>query len=114
MGRWAQYRKRGTATGEAAAMIPAPDEEDWEVHDLGGGEFQAMLDVSLPGGADTWGIQWRLQTGPGAWHFAGAAGSDPINVGDLDADTYEVEAAWFNGAVQISPYSDIKTVDVTA
>lgn len=59
MGRWAQYRKRGTAVTLTTFPLPPPTDEQWHLEVVFGPEVIAVVDSS-PGEASKWQGQYTV------------------------------------------------------
>jgi hypothetical protein len=90
--------------------MAAPNSAEWSITGVTNNGWNNNLLISFPVGVTQWAIQRRVLNTP-PWTIQGPTPGTPIATAGLaGATTYEVQAAWFNGGVQVSPWGETKTV----
>jgi hypothetical protein len=104
MGKFAQYLKRGSASQHG--LMSGPIDADWTVGTPTATTIPLTRVAAIPAGATQ--MLWRAINAA-----TGALGS-PFNGSPLSglttATQYKVQAAWFNGSIQVSDASPVKLV----
>lgn len=106
MGKWATYRKRGGENFFGSIAAPAAAPTDWTAVTGGVGVITVTRVASIPSGAT--GMNWRAidtTTQLVTVNWNGTL------TGLVSGRAYKVQAAWFNGAVQVSDASPQTTVN---
>jgi len=105
MGKHAQYVKRGSST--STGFLPAPLAADWALGTPTTTDVLATLTVSIPTGADRWGvIAIRVSTAvPQTTNVS--IGSTITVLPLLPSVQYRALAAWFKSSsnIQVSEWS---------
>lgn len=107
MGKFSTYLKRGSVNTQFR-QIPFPD-GGWT---LGTPTVNSLTATRLAGifPPDTqWGVRWRPTAGGAFTQEPLAAGTTIVIGGLTTATNYTVQAAFFNGTVQSSDWSPVKT-----
>ena len=104
MGKWAQYRKRGTASLSNAALPPGPNADDFYI-DLQGDLYFAQWTSPNHGEGPYWETRWREQGPHNDWTVQtdGPAATVPTATNDSpltfeQAPSPEAQARWCDGA----------------
>lgn len=105
MGKWATYQKRGTSAQLGTMAAPGPAPTDWTAVTGGAGVITVTRVAAIPTGAT--GMNFRAidtttQLVTVNWNST--------LTGLVSARPYKVQAAWFNGAIQVSDASPQTTV----
>lgn len=100
MGKFAQYRKRGSAP--QFGSMAAPADADWTIGVTTSSTIPTTRVAPIPAGATS--MLWRAIVAA-----TGVAGAYTGTLsGLLSATQYKVQAAWFNGAQKVSDDSAVK------
>jgi hypothetical protein len=112
MGKWAQYRKRGTNVQQGS--LAAPVAGQFTVGTPTTTTIPVTRVASIPLGADDMVARAIVAaTGTIGATQAGAGGTNLTLTGLVSATAYRVYVAWFNGVVRVSDWS-ISTPATTA
>lgn len=109
MGRYSQSRRRGGG-GHRLQDVPVPSvENDIDIFDgqeTEVAQIEAVVYRPPPYGADRMGVQFRGSGSAEPWILTTwqGTGLHLINVGSAGEPT-EAQAAWFQGAHQVSPWT---------
>lgn len=102
MGKWSTYQKRGSAA--FFGTMPAPADADWTVGTPTTTTIPCTRVAAVPGGATQ--MLWRAINNT-TNVLAAAFQASPVS-GLTTGTQYRVQAAWFNGGVQVSDASPAK------
>jgi hypothetical protein len=110
MGKHAQYGKRGSSTG--TGFLPAPLAADWTVGIPSDTDVLITLLVSIPAGADRWGVMAIRTTTNIPVPVNVSTGSTVLVTPLTPSSNYRLVAAWFSSAsnIQVSAWSPFKIV----
>lgn len=104
MGKWASYRKRGSAAQHG--FLQAPQIGDWTVGAPTATTLTITRVAAIPGGASSMGILTVNVLTGNFVSLTGPTASTPFNVTGLTpATAYRLQAAWFSGTLRISDWS---------
>lgn len=106
MGKYAQYRKRGTASLQGFLRPPGP--ADWSAAGTGISQVTATKTISIPAGADTFAASAQLDTGGALTQGVYTNGNVSAVNGLLGSQNYNVRVAWFLGLARVSDWSTTK------
>ena len=104
MGRWAQYRRRGTAPNWP---LPPPGAGDWTITDIGDGTARVAWVGAVPPGADRYVVRGDSAGGGLPFVTALTPFGNTVDISGLDPDNYWAQISlWdFTSTVQLSPWS---------
>jgi len=114
MGRWAQYRKRGTAPA-SGFPLPAPLLTDFLLADAGGGDGTIQLETTLPAGATAYRASVLVNSMPFPdADFTPVTDPNTLVSGD-PGDIITSGIAWLValGGPQLSPFSPTQTIELS-
>lgn len=99
VGKWASQAKRGSSFGLGTLQAPGPAAVDWTLTSTLAGRVESTRLAALANGAT--GFNYRVidsVTGAATIYAAQQTGL-------VSGRTYKGQAAWFNGALQVSDWS---------